>query len=119
MSGPGTFTLRSPRSLHLASPPFSHARALGCHIPVCLACASARSAVPVAAPLRRPRMPNDSHADAPVHRLEDNPLRRGLLEDRSSDACAIVIFGASGDLTRRKLMPALYNLACGRSLPAG
>ena len=50
---------------------------------------------------------------------EENPLRRGLVEDRSSDACAVVIFGASGDLTRRKLMPALYNLACGRSLPAG
>jgi glucose-6-phosphate 1-dehydrogenase len=30
-----------------------------------------------------------------------------------------VIFGASGDLTRRKLMPALYNLAWGRSLPSG
>ena len=30
---------------------------------------------------------------------------------RSSDACAVVIFGASGDLTRRKLMPALYDLA--------
>jgi glucose-6-phosphate 1-dehydrogenase len=48
-----------------------------------------------------------------------NPLRRGLIEDRTSDACAVVIFGASGDLTRRKLMPALYNLAVGRSLPGG
>ena len=50
---------------------------------------------------------------------EENPLRRGLVEDRSSDACAVVIFGASGDLAHRKLMPALYNLACGRALPAG
>jgi glucose-6-phosphate 1-dehydrogenase len=50
---------------------------------------------------------------------EENPLRRGLVEDRSSAACAVVIFGASGDLTRRKLMPALYNLAWSRSLPAG
>jgi glucose-6-phosphate 1-dehydrogenase len=25
--------------------------------------------------------------------------------------CAMVIFGAAGDLTRRKLIPALYNLA--------
>jgi len=31
-----------------------------------------------------------------------NPLRRGLVEDRTSDSCAVVIFGASGDLTRRK-----------------
>ena len=51
--------------------------------------------------------------------LPDNPLRKGLIEDRTGDACAVVIFGASGDLTRRKLMPALYNLAVGRSLPGG
>jgi len=31
----------------------------------------------------------------------------------SSDPAAIVIFGASGDLTRRKLVPALHTLACG------
>ncbi|MBK6691101.1 MAG: glucose-6-phosphate dehydrogenase [Myxococcales bacterium] len=48
----------------------------------------------------------------------DNPLRRGLADDRTGDACAVVIFGASGDLTRRKLMPALYNLAVSRSLPS-
>jgi len=30
---------------------------------------------------------------------------------RPSDSCAMVIFGASGDLTKRKLIPALYNLA--------
>jgi glucose-6-phosphate 1-dehydrogenase len=29
---------------------------------------------------------------------------------RTSDPCTIVIFGATGDLTRRKLVPALYNL---------
>jgi glucose-6-phosphate 1-dehydrogenase len=51
--------------------------------------------------------------------LPPNPLRRGLVEDRSGEACAVVIFGASGDLTRRKLIPALYNLAWGRALPAG
>src|SRR5215470_12300422 len=31
--------------------------------------------------------------------------------------CAIVIFGAGGDLTKRKLIPALYNLAKGKLLP--
>ena len=46
-----------------------------------------------------------------------NPLRQGLQGDRTGDACAVVIFGASGDLTRRKLMPALYNLAMSRVLP--
>jgi glucose-6-phosphate 1-dehydrogenase len=48
-----------------------------------------------------------------------NPLRRGLVEDKTSDPCAVVIFGASGDLTHRKLVPALYNLAWGRLLPGG
>ena len=48
-----------------------------------------------------------------------NPLRRGLIEDRTGDPCALVIFGASGDLTRRKLVPAVYNLGLSRSLPSG
>ena len=48
-----------------------------------------------------------------------NPLRRGLVEDRTGEPCAIVIFGASGDLTKRKLVPALYNLALSRALPSG
>src|ERR1044072_7867263 len=29
-----------------------------------------------------------------------------------ADSCVLVIFGASGDLTKRKLVPALYDLAC-------
>jgi glucose-6-phosphate 1-dehydrogenase len=33
----------------------------------------------------------------------DNPL---------SEPCIMVIFGASGDLTKRLLVPSLYNLAC-------
>jgi glucose-6-phosphate 1-dehydrogenase len=33
--------------------------------------------------------------------------------ERIAPPCAIVIFGASGDLTNRKLLPALYNLAMG------
>ncbi|MGH9417740.1 MAG: glucose-6-phosphate dehydrogenase [Terriglobales bacterium] len=38
-------------------------------------------------------------------------LRAGLRLQRTAPPCTIVIFGASGDLTRRKLMPALYALA--------
>jgi glucose-6-phosphate 1-dehydrogenase len=40
-------------------------------------------------------------------------------EDRGqpADACAMVIFGAGGDLTKRKLFPALYNLAQSKLLP--
>jgi glucose-6-phosphate 1-dehydrogenase len=36
---------------------------------------------------------------------------------RAQDPCAVVIFGASGDLTGRKLIPGLYNLACQELLP--
>ncbi|MGL4618608.1 MAG: glucose-6-phosphate dehydrogenase [Chroococcidiopsis sp.] len=39
------------------------------------------------------------------------------LLDRPTGPCAIVIFGAAGDLTKRLLLPALYNLARGRLLP--
>jgi len=38
-------------------------------------------------------------------------------EDRRSPACALVIFGASGDLTKRKLLPALEQLASYGALP--
>jgi glucose-6-phosphate 1-dehydrogenase len=37
--------------------------------------------------------------------------------DCSGDPCVIVIFGASGDLTKRKLLPALYNLKALKLLP--
>lgn len=49
---------------------------------------------------------------------EDNPLRSGTRLERTSEPCAVVIFGASGDLTRRKLVPALYRLARQRLVPA-
>jgi glucose-6-phosphate 1-dehydrogenase len=48
-----------------------------------------------------------------------NPLRAGLRIPRAPDACAVVVFGATGDLTARKLVPALYNLERGRMLPGG
>ncbi|HMM42148.1 MAG TPA: glucose-6-phosphate dehydrogenase [Thermomicrobiales bacterium] len=48
-----------------------------------------------------------------------NPLRDGLLTERMPAPCIMVIFGASGDLTERKLIPALYNLALERLLPVG
>jgi glucose-6-phosphate 1-dehydrogenase len=34
------------------------------------------------------------------------------------EPCSVVIFGASGDLTARKLIPALYHLSCGDSWPS-
>src|SRR5258706_8195860 len=45
--------------------------------------------------------------------IQANPLEKLSREPLpSGDSCVLVIFGASGDLTKRKLIPALYNLAC-------
>ena len=41
----------------------------------------------------------------------------GLSQVKKPHACVVVIFGASGDLTQRKLIPALYNLALEKRLP--
>jgi glucose-6-phosphate 1-dehydrogenase len=49
--------------------------------------------------------------------VQENPLLEGLRLRRTPDPCAIVIFGASGDLTRRKIFPALYSLALRGLLP--
>ncbi len=49
---------------------------------------------------------------------EDNPLAAGLHLERTPQPCTMVIYGATGDLTHRKLMPALYNLARERLLPS-
>src|SRR6201993_2031127 len=46
-----------------------------------------------------------------------NPLREGLSTRGVPQPCSIVIFGATGDLTHRKLIPALYNLAADGELP--
>ena len=49
--------------------------------------------------------------------IEENPLLEGLQLRRRPEPCTLVIFGASGDLTERKLMPALYSLAFRNMLP--
>ena len=46
-----------------------------------------------------------------------NPLREGIANRLSPEPCTLVIFGATGDLTHRKLIPALYNLAAEGALP--
>ncbi len=43
-------------------------------------------------------------------REPENPLSQGLRIERKAPPSTVVIFGASGDLNRRKLMPALYSL---------
>ena len=48
----------------------------------------------------------------------ENPLLDNLRIEPTPGATTLVIFGASGDLTRRKLLPALYSLSRGQRLPA-
>ena len=48
---------------------------------------------------------------------EANPLLEGLTARRTPDPCSIVIFGALGDLSHRKLLPGLYALAHNGLLP--
>ncbi len=46
-----------------------------------------------------------------------NPLRAGLDSNRITDPCNVVFFGAGGDLMKRMLLPAMYNLRLGDILP--
>jgi glucose-6-phosphate 1-dehydrogenase len=56
-------------------------------------------------------------AGAPTPQKDaENPLTAGL-ERLPVDPTTLVIFGATGDLARRKLLPALYNLAHDGALP--
>ena len=48
---------------------------------------------------------------------EQNPLLEGLGIRRRPEPCVLTIFGASGDLTKRKIFPALYSLAIRDLLP--
>jgi glucose-6-phosphate 1-dehydrogenase len=48
----------------------------------------------------------------------DNPLLDNLRIEPTPGATTLVIFGASGDLTRRKLLPAVHSLSRGQRLPA-
>ena len=55
----------------------------------------------------------------PGRRRQERSIRRSSEVDRVIAPAAMVIFGVSGDLTSRKLMPALYDLAVGQPLPEG
>lgn len=48
-----------------------------------------------------------------------NPLREGLATRNVAQPCIVVIFGATGDLTMRKLVPALYNITADGEMPPG
>ena len=58
-------------------------------------------------------------AEELAQQKQSNPLRAGLQLERVPAPCVMVIFGVTGDLTARKLMPSLYDLAVGHPLPEG
>ncbi len=53
-----------------------------------------------------------------IDSVSENPLRAGMRLEPTAPPCAMVIFGATGDLTRRKLLPALYRLSQERLVPS-
>ena len=88
------------------------------------ACSSACSATPKALKFlaENPREARTalrySQPDVRSAGQRTNPLLDGLRIEPTPEPTALVIFGASGDLTRRKLLPAIYQLARGQRLPA-
>ncbi len=57
-------------------------------------------------------MSTSSSSESPRH-----PFLDGLSKHRGAPPTVVVIFGASGDLTARKLIPAVYNLGHDNLLP--
>jgi glucose-6-phosphate 1-dehydrogenase len=55
-------------------------------------------------------MPTEPHITPAVAHVSPQP-------ERTPDPCVVIIFGASGDLTKRKLLPALYHLEQANLLP--
>ncbi|HUK77438.1 MAG TPA: glucose-6-phosphate dehydrogenase, partial [Thermoleophilia bacterium] len=49
--------------------------------------------------------------------VKAEPAESPLALERRPEPCAIVLFGVTGDLASRKLIPALYDLACHGVLP--
>ncbi len=62
-------------------------------------------------------MPDAVATVTPDSKTLVNPLRAGLHVDRITDPCSIVFFGASGDLFKRMLLPAMYSLRMRGILP--
>ena len=73
--------------------------------------------MPPATPTITPVVPEPVSSEGDGARHLANPLREGLRLERIPEPCTMVICGATGDLTGRKLGPALYNLMLGGFLP--
>jgi glucose-6-phosphate 1-dehydrogenase len=58
-----------------------------------------------------------SRGSVAAQRAVNNPLRAGLRLEKVPEPCTAVIFGGTGDLAHRKILPALYNLRRAGLLP--
>jgi glucose-6-phosphate 1-dehydrogenase len=68
--------------------------------------------------IREERMARDGKRRRPTHAADVNPLREGLRLERVPDPHVAVLFGATGDLSHRKVFPALAQLWRTNLLPA-
>ncbi len=59
--------------------------------------------------IREERLLREARRRTPPRPVE-NPLREGLRLERVPDPCVLILFGATGDLAHRKVVPALYQL---------
>ncbi len=60
--------------------------------------------------MRDIRLATETRKRAPATKTLENPLREGLRLERVPDPAAFVLFGATGDLANRKVIPALFQL---------
>src|SRR5688572_2501763 len=79
-----------------------------------------KAAAPPAPPrtFREERLARDGKRKRPAAHSEVNPLREGLRLERVPDPHVMVLFGATGDLSHRKVIPALAQLWRTNLLPA-
>ena len=75
-------------------------------------------AIPTPRTIREERLARDGKRRRPAHHAEVNPLREGLRLERVPDPHVFVLFGATGDLSHRKVFPALAQLWRTNLLPA-
>jgi glucose-6-phosphate 1-dehydrogenase len=75
-------------------------------------------AIPTPRTIREERLARDGKRRRPTHHAEVNPLREGLRLERVPDPHVFVLFGATGDLSHRKVFPALAQLWRTNLLPA-
>ena len=73
---------------------------------------------PGALPIREERLARDGKRRRPSARHDSNLLREGLRLERVPDPHVVVLFGATGDLSHRKVFPALAQLWRTNLLPA-